>query len=98
MTHSRGSDAKEVGERGIAVRHVSFPPRERAHDVSQRGQCCVDKAGLAEGHSRGGRLGLALAASEVDEVELGLARDGDGVVDFLGKMGDLGALRRSVLA
>jgi len=33
-----GSDAKEVGERGIAVRHVSFPPRERAHDVSQRGQ------------------------------------------------------------
>ena len=51
MTHSRGSDAKEVGERGIA-----------------------------EGHSRGGRLGLALAAGEVDEVELGLARDGDGVV------------------
>lgn len=49
-------------------------------------------------HSRGGRLGLALAAGEVDEVELGLARDGDGVVDFLGKMGDLGALRRSVLA
>ena len=38
MTHSRGSDAKEVSERGIAVRHVSFPPRERAHDVSQRGQ------------------------------------------------------------
>ena len=98
LRDSRGNDSKKMGECGVAVRHVIFPPRERAHDISQRRQGGVDETRLAERHSRGCRLGLSLAARQVDEVELGLARDGDGVVDFLGKTGDVGALRRSASA
>ena len=98
ITDSRGEDSKKMRQRGVAVRHVIFPPCERAHDVSQRRQRRVDETRLAERHSRGCRLRLALAARQVDEVELRLARDGNGVVDFLGKTGDVGALRRSASA
>ena len=51
---------------------------EGANDIAQRGEGGVDVAGLLEGVAIGAGECLALAAGEVDEMELRFACDGDG--------------------
>lgn len=84
MTAGGRSNAQQEGEFGVSVGDVGLLVGEGAYDVAQRGEGGVDVAGLLEGVAVGAGERLALAAGEVDEMELRFARDGDGLLHLLG--------------
>ena len=83
MTAGRRCNAQQEGEFGVSVGDVGFLVGEGANYVAQRGEGGVDVAGLLEGVAIGAGERLALAAGEVDEMELRFACDGDGLLYLL---------------
>ena len=81
MTAGRRCNAQQEGEFGVSVGDVGLLVGEGANDIAPRGG--VDVAGLLEGVAIGAGECLALAAGEVDEMELRFACDGDGLLYLL---------------